>query len=49
MPTVNVSKEGMEKIELIRDQSEWDPSNREIVDKALSVFVDQKIETDTTE
>lgn len=44
MPAVNVSTEGKERIERIKEQTEWEPSNREVVDKALELFEEQKIE-----
>jgi len=48
MPTVNVSEDGMERIERIKENSKWSPSNREVVDKALAHFEEEEIEVDQT-
>lgn len=47
MPTVNVSQEGMERIERIKSESRWNPSNREVVDKALKHLEDEELDVQT--
>lgn len=43
MPTVNVSDEGMSRIERIKEHSKWEPSNREVVDRALEMLEDTEV------
>lgn len=47
MPTVNVSNEGMERIERIKEESRWNPSNREVVDKALEHLENEELDVQT--
>jgi len=43
MPTVNVSQDGDERIDRIQQHSKWNPSKREVVDKALKMLEEKEV------
>jgi hypothetical protein len=47
MPTVNVSEQGEKQIQRIQDHSEWSPSKREVVDKALTKLEEEIVGQDS--